>query len=177
MARVATMSRAEPESARDGWAMPTPSASALALADALEAGPGGGFGVARRGASVSGVSLSAAGAWGSVMFGPTPARLPSGSRRSTPLPRNWATLRRAVIRRDGGRCVWVEDDGTRCAETGSGPGGGLEVDHLGSADDHSLANLRTLCKWHHARRTARQASAAAGPRLSRRREPERHPGA
>ncbi|MBI1376083.1 MAG: HNH endonuclease [Frankiales bacterium] len=103
----------------------------------------------------------------------------SSSWRTSPLPVNWRQIRNVVIRRDGGRCVWVDYDGAsrrRCAETGSGPGGRLEVDHIGDPTDHSPMNLRTLCAFHHRILTNRQAAAARRARASRNREPERHPG-
>jgi 5-methylcytosine-specific restriction protein A len=104
---------------------------------------------------------------------------PSSSWRTSPLPGNWRMIRNVVLRRDGYRCVWVDHDGTtgrRCPETGTGPGGRLEIDHVGDPTDHRPDNLRTLCAWHHRQRTARQANAAKAPRPTKTREPERHPG-
>lgn len=71
------------------------------------------------------------------------------------LPPDWPAIRRHTLHRDGHRCTWTQADGTRCRETTR-----LEVDHIGDPDNHTLANLRTLCHWHHARRTARQAADA-----------------
>jgi hypothetical protein len=54
--------------------------------------------------------------------------------------------RRTVVSRDGLRCAWVADDGTRCSATGW-----LELDHEepfargGSAD---AENVRVLCRAH-----------------------------
>lgn len=90
------------------------------------------------------------------------------SRRTAPLPRGWKATRQAVLQRDGYRCVWQDDHG-RCTETTQ-----LEVDHIDDPDDHSLDNLRTLCTWHHARRSSAQANAA---RAARRAPTKRtHPG-
>lgn len=91
-----------------------------------------------------------------------------GTRRTRPLPPNWRTLRNATIERDGHQCTWTEPDGSRCPETHH-----LEVDHIGDPDDHTA--LRTLCTWHHAKRTAAQA-VAARLRNPRRRPTPRHPG-
>lgn len=74
-----------------------------------------------------------------------------GSRRTTPLPSNWYSIRQRIIARDGHRCVWIRSDGNRCYNTEQ-----LEVDHIGDNTDHSDENLRTLCKAHHAAVTGRQ---------------------
>lgn len=97
-----------------------------------------------------------------------------GSWRSSPLPANWRSIREAVFERDGRRCTELVD-GVQCSSAAS------ECDHLGSESDHSMQNLTSLCTFHHRRKSARQANAAA---LARRREirgrlrrpEERHPG-
>lgn len=86
------------------------------------------------------------------------------------LPSNWQAIVRLVKARDGHRCTWTQNDGSRCPETTR-----LEVDHIGNPHDHSPDNLRTLCHWHHAQRTARQASASKR-RAPKMRTPEPHPG-
>jgi hypothetical protein len=107
-----------------------------------------------------------------------------GSRRST-LPPEWAPeIRPAILDRDGHRCTWITDldDGgpsdylagdydpdLRC------PRRATDVDHIGDAHDHSPGNLRSLCSWHHDRRSSKQGNAARR-RYSNRRPPERHPG-
>lgn len=93
-----------------------------------------------------------------------------GSYRTSPLPANWTQLKRATHKRDGYQCTWIEHDGSRCTVTTD-----LECDHIGDRDDHSIDNLRTLCTWHHAKRTAAQA-VAARLRHTRARPPRRHPG-
>ncbi|MFG2618042.1 HNH endonuclease [Streptomyces sp. NPDC048507] len=92
--------------------------------------------------------------------------------RTAPLPADWATdIRPPILERDGHQCTWTRADGTRCTETTQ-----LEVDHLGDPDDHRPHMLRTLCRHHHRRRTAIQANEAQGPRPSRARPAEQHPG-
>ncbi|MEU0587995.1 HNH endonuclease signature motif containing protein [Streptomyces sp. NPDC006132] len=82
----------------------------------------------------------------------------AGSRRRDSLPKNWARLRRQVIRRDGGQCTARYSDGTRCPEPGT------DVDHivpvsLGGTDD--LEGLQLLCSWHHARKSSSEGGRAA----------------
>ena len=95
------------------------------------------------------------------------------SRRTQPLPNNWATIRRRILNRDGNRCTATRNDGTRC------PAPATDVDHItpasqGGTDDDT--NLAALCKWHHDRKTGREANAAR-PRLAPRNRPaEQHPG-
>lgn len=89
--------------------------------------------------------------------------------RRTPRPDGWKTLRAQAMARDGGQCTWI-DDGARCTEPGT------DCDHIGDPDDHSLNNLRMLCRHHHRKRTALQARAARGPQPTRARPSEQHPG-
>src|SRR5690606_14445701 len=98
-----------------------------------------------------------------------PWRETPGAWRNTPRPRGWKGLRAQVLERDAYQCTWVED-GWRCTEPGT------DADHIGDADDHRLENLRTLCSYHHRKRTALQARAARGPMPSRQRPREQHPG-
>ena len=93
-------------------------------------------------------------------------------RRTAPLPHNWAQLRRLVLNRDGQRCTWTTN-GERCTERAT------DVDHIipasqGGTDE--LDNLRALCRWHHERKTAREANAARVKIAPRRRAGESHPG-
>lgn len=65
-----------------------------------------------------------------------------------------------------------------CEEPGCGAPA-VDVDHIdgrGPLGDNTDANLRALCKPHHSRKTAMQ-DGGFGKRESRRRPPERHPGA
>ena len=98
-----------------------------------------------------------------------------GSTRKETLPPDWAQRRQAVFARDGNRCVVIKKDGRRCWDREL-----LECDHIGDRNDHSLENLRTLCQWHHARRSASQGGLASANakqnRPSLKRPPEVHPG-
>jgi hypothetical protein len=93
------------------------------------------------------------------------------SDRKSRLPSNWPILRQAVLERCGGRCEVLKKDGKRCRDKAT------EVDHVIAGDDHSLANLRGICAWHHARKSAREgvdAKRALNSILFR--APETHPG-
>ncbi|MFJ4785144.1 HNH endonuclease [Streptomyces sp. NPDC088794] len=100
--------------------------------------------------------------------------MPSQGRRSAPLPKGWDRIRRRILKRDGHHCQWLLDAGGICNEPAS------EVDHKNPAymgyDDHSDDNLWALCSWHHARKTGREASAAAHALPPRARPAEAHPG-
>ncbi|MGW5122983.1 HNH endonuclease [Streptomyces sp. NPDC004069] len=89
--------------------------------------------------------------------------------RTTPRPRGWKALRAQVLARDDHQCTWI-DDGQRCTTEGT------DVDHIGDPEDHSTNNLRTLCEYHHRKRTALQARAARGELPSRQRPAPQHPG-
>lgn len=60
-------------------------------------------------------------------------------------------------------------DGTRCVDVGK------EVDHIERGDNHDLSNLQLLCKWHHGKKTAKEANQAR-PRQTEKRTPDAHPG-
>lgn len=109
------------------------------------------------------------------------------STRGTQLPPNWRTeIRPAVLTRDGHHCAWLDDhpdtDGgfadylagnyqphQRCNARGA------DVDHVNDPHDHSIDNCRTLCDWHHNRRSSRQGNTAQRrPNTQLPREP--HPG-
>lgn len=80
-------------------------------------------------------------------------------RRET-LPPDWPARRAKTFARDGYQCVHVrEDTEQRCNETTN-----LECDHIGDRGNHSLDNLRTLCRYHHAKRTGGQGGTAAAVR-------------
>lgn len=89
------------------------------------------------------------------------------ARQGRNLPANWQAIRRHILDRDQHRCTATQADGTRCRETTR-----LEVDHIDDPDNHTPANLRTLCHWHHAHRTAQQSAAAKQAR----RPAPKHPG-
>ncbi|MPY92953.1 MAG: HNH endonuclease [Acidimicrobiia bacterium] len=85
----------------------------------------------------------------------------------------WRRTRERILERDGHRCTILDEDGNRCTEPAHA------VDHRvgkaeGGTDDPS--NLRSICRWHHVRVTARQSVEARKNRPSRFRPQERHPG-
>lgn len=89
----------------------------------------------------------------------------TSSSRRTQLPSNWSSeIVPRIRRRDRDHCQ-------NCGITER-----PEVDHIGDPHDHSDTNLRVLCHWCHAQRTAQQAAQARGPAVTERRPAERHPG-
>ena len=80
-----------------------------------------------------------------------PERSPGGSgKRSRAIP---AGIRRAVQRRDGGRCTFVGSEGRRCGSTWD-----VEIDHVKPwcrGGDHRVENLRLLCSAHNRREAER----------------------
>ncbi|WP_432034593.1 HNH endonuclease, partial [Streptomyces antibioticus] len=101
---------------------------------------------------------------------PTHWKEAPGAWRTAPRPRGWKALRAQVLERDGHQCTWIED-GQRCTAQGT------DADHIADPQDHTPANLRTLCAYHHRKRSAIQARAARGPLPSRQRPPAGpHPG-
>jgi len=75
-----------------------------------------------------------------------------------------------VLRRDSYRCQARDSQNILCGDPAN------QVDHIEPGDDHSLENLQSLCRWHHARKSSPEGHAVRKPRLSRVREPEAHPG-
>jgi len=86
--------------------------------------------------------------------------------RSAPLPPDWAAIVKRIKARDP-YCVMCLAIGRKTITT--------DIDHINGNDDHSDANLRGLCAWHHGRKTSKQANAARG-RVRQSRDKERHPG-
>ena len=74
-----------------------------------------------------------------------------GSSRKATLPKRWAVIRLRALRRDKVLCQLRLKGCT---------GRATEVDHIGDRNDHSLANLRSVCSACHKQHT--QAQAAAG---------------
>jgi hypothetical protein len=76
---------------------------------------------------------------------------------------------------DGHRCTARDAYQERCAEPAE------ECDHIGDRDDHRIEMLRSLCKWHHGKKSGAQgAEAAAKARAfhnKKFRRTEAHPGA
>lgn len=98
----------------------------------------------------------------------------ANSDRRDRLPKDWPQIRRRVLKRDGGRCTERNDYGQRCPELAT------DVDHVKPGDDHSLSNLRSLCSWHHNRKSGAegaQARAAIRRRNGKKfKRTENHPG-
>ncbi|MEU7039855.1 HNH endonuclease signature motif containing protein [Streptomyces varsoviensis] len=84
-----------------------------------------------------------------------------GSTRRSRLPRDWSAICRRIKRRDGFRCTTVFYSGERCTQRGT------DVDHIIPGDDHSDGNLRLLCRWCHARKSAHEGGTAAAQRRVR----------
>lgn len=98
----------------------------------------------------------------------------AGSNRREELPPDWEQIRRRVLRRDNSRCVEVDQYGRRCNASAT------DVDHIRPGDDHRLSNLRSLCSWHHNRKSGSEGGAAAAANRRRNsqkfRRTETHPG-
>ena len=95
-----------------------------------------------------------------------------GSNRRSELPPDWAKIRARILKRDGGRCTWKLPSGARC------PRGARDVDHVNQSrnDDHSDANLQSLCPTHHAQKTSKEGFAGRRKGRGPKRPPEKHPG-
>jgi 5-methylcytosine-specific restriction endonuclease McrA len=93
-----------------------------------------------------------------------------GSTRKDTLPPNWEkVIRPRILARDHHQCQHIRSDRNRICGARAN-----QVDHIDQErrDDHSDANLQSLCQWHHQRK-----SSAEGGRGNRRKEPaRRHPG-
>lgn len=94
-----------------------------------------------------------------------------GSSRKATLPKDWRKIREQVLNRDRGKCTW-RAGGIKCDRDAN------QVDHIVPGSDHSLSNLRALCREHHAIK-----SSSEGGRAKRRvsryrvaRPSEQHPG-
>ena len=97
-----------------------------------------------------------------------------GSTRRSRLPKDWKQIRNRVFRRDGGRCMIRQLDGTRC------PNAATQVDHILAGDDHRLENLQAICDQCHSTKSGREGAAASNRKKAQvakkfKRE-ERHPG-
>lgn len=99
----------------------------------------------------------------------------AGSDRGARLPQNWHAIRGHVLKRDGYRCTWIDPDKRRrCEERAT------EVDHIRPGDDHSYGNLRSLCEWHHAKKSGAEGARARAIQRAKVkkkfRRTETHPG-
>lgn len=78
------------------------------------------------------------------------------------LPADWKKRRRDRFRRDGYQCTYRDEFGERCNSPAE------ECDHIGSRDDHRIEMLRSLCSYHHGKKSGSQGgSASARARRSR----------
>lgn len=104
--------------------------------------------------------------------------------RTTPRPKGWKwQIVPRIKERDGHRCTWIdgEPDGgswRQWADPRRCPTRGVDVDHIGAADNHHHDNLRLLCEAHHDSRTGKQANAArwSRQRAQAKRQTQPHPG-
>lgn len=93
-----------------------------------------------------------------------------GSTRKQTLPPGWWRIRGHVLNRDGHACQHVRyDTGNTCGAPAN------QVDHVGDRDDHSPANLRALCEWHHLQRSSSQGGTAAAAKRKKAQK-QKHPG-
>ncbi|MFI8084378.1 HNH endonuclease [Kitasatospora sp. NPDC086009] len=88
------------------------------------------------------------------------------STRRERLPANWPRIRRRILHRDGHACTATFSDGRRCGMPAT------DVDHIIPGDDHSDANLRALCGWCHAQKSASEGGTAAASRAVRTTRPK-----
>ncbi len=98
-----------------------------------------------------------------------------GSDRLQRLPPDWKQRRARVFRRDGHRCTALDpQSGQRCPEAAT------DCDHIRPGDDHSDGNLRSLCAWHHQRKSSTEGGTARAAQWRRNdkkfRRTEQHPG-
>lgn len=78
----------------------------------------------------------------------------AGSDRRSRLPNDWPKRRNQVLKRDGKRCTHLDDRGIRCPEIAT------EVDHIVAGDNHDLSNLRSLCTYHHLKKSGSEGGSA-----------------
>lgn len=88
----------------------------------------------------------------------------TGARERTSDPK-WRRLRSRILNRDFNRCF--------CGAAAT------DVDHIkpvaeGGTDDES--NLRAICAYHHAHKSAQEGARAKNAKYNARRKPEKHPG-
>lgn len=100
----------------------------------------------------------------------------AGSDRRSRLPADWSAIRKRVLRRDSHRCTFRDPDTRiRCAEFAT------DVDHIIAGDDHRESNLRSLCGFHHQKKSSGEGGAAMAAKRreidQRFRRRETHPGA
>jgi 5-methylcytosine-specific restriction protein A len=92
------------------------------------------------------------------------------SDRRERLPDDWPKRRIRTLRRDGYRCRARDSVGVLCNAPAN------QVDHIDPEGGDGDDNLRSLCRWHHSRKSSAEGAAARRPRPRRERVPEPHPG-
>jgi 5-methylcytosine-specific restriction endonuclease McrA len=85
-----------------------------------------------------------------------PAWRQGSSTRKQTLPKHWPAIRAQVLARDG-RCMCPGCPRCQGSPCSSAP---TDADHVGDRDDHSLANLRSLCRSCHRHRSSSQGGSA-----------------
>lgn len=91
------------------------------------------------------------------------------------LPKDWDRLRAQRFEMDGHRCTFRDPDTReRCSAEAE------ECDHIGARTDHRLHMLRSLCSYHHAKKSSSEGRAALDAKRAiidqRFRRTEPHPG-
>lgn len=98
----------------------------------------------------------------------------ANSDRRSRLPADWPRIRARVLRRDGHRCTHRDENGIQCVRPAT------DVDHIRRGDDHTEANLRSLCSEHHRVKSSREGGQALAAQRRRNaakfRRTEDHPG-
>ena len=79
----------------------------------------------------------------------------AGSDRRSHLPADWEKIRAKRFQMDQYQCTATDIYGVRCLSPAE------ECDHIGSRDDHRLEMLRSLCTWHHGKKSGQQGAQAA----------------
>ena len=99
-----------------------------------------------------------------------------GDEKGRDLPPNWYKLVAAVKKRaKATSLLGIEQCEARLPRSGQRcPAVGVDVDHIGDKDDHSLGKLRLKCEHHHDQKTSKQGqdawAAKKAPKPSRRRD-------
>ena len=85
--------------------------------------------------------------------------------RGKQLPKNWATIRKRILRRD-----------PTCSICRARPS--VEVDHIQRGDNHHPSNLRGVCAPCHQRKSSQEGARAKAARYNqlKYRKPAKHPG-
>jgi len=85
---------------------------------------------------------------------------------------HWPALRASILERDDHQCTVILTNGRRCQQPANA------VDHIQpvrqGGSDHP-ANLRAICKWHHATKTGQEGAAGRDYTSNAKRPTEAHP--